>query len=63
MEQGITFKAWAICHNIRQKEIADVLHISLQSVNNKMNGRQDFSLAQIKALHRAYGVSADIFLN
>ena len=56
-------KAWFVTHNIKQYEIAELLGISLQSVNNKLNGRQDFLLPQIKKLHDAYGIEAEIFLN
>lgn len=63
MGDSMSFKAWLITHNIKQYEIAKCLNISLQSVNNKVNGRQDFTLAQIKTLHDVYGVDADIFLH
>ena len=56
------FKAYMLAHNIRQKEVADLLGISITSVNQKLNGRQDFSLAQVRVLCETYGVSADIFL-
>lgn len=62
MSGSITFKAWLISNGIKQYEIAKLLNISLQSVNNKLNKRQDFTLAQIKTLCDTYGVSADIFL-
>lgn len=63
MSNKMSFKAWLITNGIKQYEIASLLDISLQSVNNKVNGRQDFTLAQIKKLHDTYGVEADIFLN
>ena len=56
------FKAYMIANNIRQKEIAELLGISITSVNMKLNGKQDFSLAQVRVLCEKYGVSADIFL-
>ena len=63
MENSINFNGWAVSNNIKQKDIALLLNVSLQTVNNKMNGRRDFTLDDIKKLNAAYGVSADIFLH
>lgn len=62
MEQILSFKGWMVENNIKQAEIAELLGISLQSVNLKVNGKQDFSLPQISAICEKYGISADIFL-
>ena len=62
MAQILSFKGWMVENNIKQTEIADLLGISLQSVNLKVNGKQDFSLPQISIICRKYGISADIFL-
>lgn len=58
----LSFKAWMVENNIRQKEIADLLGISLQSVNLKVNGKIDFTLPQVSTICGKYGISADIFL-
>ncbi|MBR2555138.1 MAG: helix-turn-helix transcriptional regulator [Aeriscardovia sp.] len=63
MENTLNFKGWAVSRGIKQKDIALILNVSLQTVNNKMNGRKDFTLEDIKKLNAAYGVSADVFLN
>lgn len=63
MGDSLNFKAWAVINGVKQRDIADALGVSLQSVNNKMNGRGDFTLRQIKKLNKKYGVSADIFLH
>ena len=62
MGQILSFKGWMVENNIKQSEIAELLNISLQSVNLKVNGKQDFSLPQISAICGRYGISADIFL-
>lgn len=62
MEQILSFKGWMVENNIKQSEIAELLGISLQSVNLKVNGKQDFSLPQISTICGKYGISADIFL-
>lgn len=59
----INFKGWAVSHNIKQKEIASLLKISHQSVSNKMNGRSEYTLSEIRLLNAAYGVPAEVFLN
>ena len=55
------FKAWLTEHKIRQEEVAKVLGISRELVNAKLNGRQDFTLAQVKRLCEYYKISADDF--
>lgn len=62
MEQILSFKGWMAENNVRQTEIAELLDISLQSVNLKVNGKQDFTLPQVKKICERYGISADIFL-
>lgn len=62
MGESITVKAWFVNRDIKQYEIAKALNISVQSVNNKMNKRSDFTLDQVRTLHEIYGVPADIFL-
>lgn len=63
METTINFKAWAVMHNIKNKDIAVLLGITHQSVSNKMNGRSPYTLPEIKKLNKTYGVPADVFLN
>ena len=62
MGQILSFKGWMAENNIRQSEIAELLDISLQSVNLKVNGKQDFTLQQVKKICEHYNISADIFL-
>jgi putative transcriptional regulator len=62
MGQILSFKGWMAENNIRQSEIAELLDISLQSVNLKVNGKQDFTLMQVKKICERYNISADIFL-
>ena len=62
MGQILSFKGWMVENNIRQNELAELLDISLQSVNMKVNGKQDFTLPQVKKICEHYGISADIFL-
>ena len=63
MKNTLNFKAWAVLNGLKQRDIANTLGVSLQSVNNKMNGRRDFTLVEIKKLHNTYGVEADVFLH
>lgn len=55
----LKFKGYCAEHNIRQKDIADLLGINVQSVNRKMNGKEPFTLEQVKTLCTHYGISAD----
>ena len=55
------FKAWLVEHNIKQTEVAEVLGIKRETVNAKLNGREEFTLSQVKRLCDYYGISADNF--
>lgn len=55
----LKFKGYCAEHNIRQKEIAEVLGINIANVNEKINGKQQFTLEQVKILCKEYGISAD----
>lgn len=62
MEQILGFKGWMAENNVKQYEIAELLGISIQSVNLKVNGKVDFTLPQISTICNKYNISADIFL-
>ncbi len=62
MGEQMTFKAWLVQHGITQRELAKQLGISVTMVNAKVNGRREFTLAQIRKICQMYELSADIFL-
>lgn len=53
------FKAYCVEHDIKQKEIAELLDINISNVNNKLNGKEPFTLAQVKLLCEHFQISAD----
>ena len=55
----LKFKAWIVQNKIPQQEIANLLGISLQMANAKINGREDFTLSQVKRICKEYHISAD----
>jgi len=55
------FKGYMAINNIKQTEIAELLDISIQSVNKKVNGKEDFTLPQIRTLCQHFSISADDF--
>lgn len=57
----LKFKAWMVQNRIPQQEIADLLGVSLQMANAKINGREDFTLSQVKKICKEYRISADEF--
>ena len=59
MDKTLKFKAYCVEHGIKQSEIAEVIGISIQNANLKINGKQDFTLPQIKIICEHYGISAD----
>lgn len=62
MTQELGFKGWLASRGITQTEIAELLDLSLQSVNMKVNGKKEFTLPQVKKICQHYGISADVFL-
>ena len=55
------FKGYMAEHDIKQSEIAEILGITKENVNAKVNGRQDFTMSQVRILCQHYGISADDF--
>ena len=55
------FKGYCVANGIKQKELADLLGLSISVINQKMNGRLDWTLEQVKTLCKHYGISADIY--
>lgn len=59
---NLKLKAWLVEHGIKQSELAELLDLDLSNVNEKLNGKQEFTMPQVKKICAEYGVSADIFL-
>lgn len=59
---NLKFKAWMVENRITQKDLMDLLDLSQTSINKKVNGKEDFSLSQIRTICEKYELSADIFL-
>lgn len=57
----LKFKAYLVEHGIKQKEVAEVLGITVEMVNRKLNGAEPFTLAQVKTLCQHYHISADVY--
>jgi antitoxin component HigA of HigAB toxin-antitoxin module len=55
------FKGYCVENGIKQKELAKLLGLSISVVNQKMNGRLDWTLEQVKTICKHYGISADIY--
>ena len=55
------FKGYMAEHDIKQSDIAELLDISQENVNAKVNGRQNFTLEQVKILCQTYSISADYY--
>ena len=62
MEQILGFKGWMAENGVKHSEIAELLGLSLQATNLKVNGKLPFSLKQIALICDRYDISADIFL-
>lgn len=56
------FKGWCAAHGVKVKDIAALLDIHVNNASEKMNGKQEFTLPQVKKICEKYNVSADLFL-
>ena len=57
------FKGWCASHNVKIKDISDLLGIAYNNALAKVNGRQNFTLSQIRTICKHYEISADIFID
>jgi putative transcriptional regulator len=48
---------------INQAVAASVIGIKLNAFNNKLNGRSDFTMSEVRKLCEYLGIKSDIFLN
>ena len=55
------FKGYCVENGIRQKDICKILGLSESVVNQKMNGRLDWTLEQVRTLCKHFNISADIY--
>lgn len=55
----LKFKGFCTENRIKQIEIAEILNLTVQSVNKKLNGKEPFTFEQVKTLCRHYDISAD----
>ena len=62
MEELLNLKAWMVVNKVTQIQFANALGVSKQTINKKINGRRNFTLAEIKALNKAFGVTANDFM-
>lgn len=58
------FKLWLVENKITQTKVAELLELTPQAVNLKINGQSEFSITQIAKICKAYNISADeMFIN
>ena len=57
------FKGWCAAHGVKVKDIAELLDIAPNNASEKILGKQNFTLPQIKLICEKYSISADIFLS
>ena len=55
----LKFKGYCAENRIKQSEIAEILDISVQSVNKKLNDKEPFTFEQVKTLCKHFNISAD----
>lgn len=57
----LRFKGFCAENKIKQSEIAEILNITVQSVNRKLNEKEPFTLEQVKTLCNHFKISADVY--
>lgn len=58
---NLKFKGFMAENGIKQQEIAELLGIDIATANQKINGKQPWTLPQVKALCEKYNIVADIY--
>ena len=59
MNEPLKFKGFCAANNIKQSDLAQLLGITVSNVNEKVNGKQPFTLDQVKKICNEYHISAD----
>lgn len=59
MENLKKFKGYCAERGIKQTELAELLDITPANMSEKMNGKQPFTLIQVKKICETYQISAD----
>lgn len=54
-------KAFFVEHGIKQREVADLLGISIVTLNHKLNGYLHFTFNEVEQICDEYGIKPDIF--
>jgi transcriptional regulator with XRE-family HTH domain len=56
------FKGYLVEHGIKQTEVAELLGINIRTLSQKLNGKAEFKLSEVRTLCKHYGISAELFL-
>lgn len=56
---SLKFKGYCAEHNIKQADLAEILDIHVQNVCEKLNGKQAWTLDQVRILCERFDISAD----
>ena len=56
---SLKFKGYCAEHGIKQVDLAELLGITVSNLNEKINGKQQFTLSQVKTICEKYHISAD----
>jgi len=57
--KNLKFKGYMAEHNIKQTDIAELLGLDLSNVNLKINGKQPWTLLQVKQICLKFNISAN----
>lgn len=58
-KKNLKFKGFMAENGIKQAEIAELLGVDISNVNLKINGKQDWTLAQVRTICEKYKISAN----
>jgi len=56
---NLKFKGFMAENGIKQTDLAELLKIDISNINLKVNGKQPWTLSQIKTICDKYQISAD----
>lgn len=56
------FKGWLRGNSKKYKDVSELLHCTIGTVSQKINGYSDFSISEVNKIINTYGIDYNIFL-
>lgn len=55
------FKAWMVENDVKQRDLAKILNLSISAISDRLNGKTDFTMEQVREICNYYKISSDVY--